>query len=176
MIVKKLVLAATMFAMLAVCGVGQVLAESKIAVMNVQRIITECDAGKTAKVRFEARMKDLQGKFKGEQAELKALQQEIEKKSSAWSEEKKSEKARDLQKLRRELQSKTDDANFELKQLQEQELQPILKALEEVVTNFGKKNGYTAIFDIKGGVIYNDKAIDVSEAIVKELNAAMARK
>lgn len=175
MILKKLVLAATLFGILAFCGAGQVLAENKIAVMNVQRIITQCDAGKTAKVRFEARMKDLQGKFKGEQTELKDLQQEIEKKSSAWSEEKKSDKARELQKLRRELQAKTDDANFELKQLQEQELQPILKALEEVVSAFGKKNGYTAIFDIKGGVIYFDKAIDVSEAIVKDLNAAMKK-
>lgn len=175
MIVKKLVLAVTLFGIFVVYGAGQALAENKIAVMNVQRIITECDAGKTAKVRFESRMKDLQGKFKGEQTELKNLQQEIEKKSSAWSEEKKSEKARDLQKMRRELQAKTEDANFELKQLQEQELQPILKALEGVVNDFGKKNGYMAIFDIKGGVIYHDKALDVSEAIVKDLNAAMKK-
>lgn len=176
MIVKKWMLALGLLSTLCVFGAGQVLAETTIAVMNVQRIITQCDAGKQAKVRFEARMKDLQGKFKGEQDELVALQQEIEKKSSAWSEEKKSEKARDLQKLRRELQTKTEDANFELKQLQEKELQPILKALEGVVTDFGKKKGYTAIFDIKGGVIYFDKTIDVTEALVKELNAAMAKK
>ena len=176
MIVKKWLLAVTLLGTLCTLGAGQALAETKIAVMNVQRIITQCDSGKQAKVRFEARMKDLQGKFKGEQDSVVALQKEIEKKSSAWSEEKKTEKARDLQKLRRELQTKTEDANFELKQLQEKELQPILKALEGVVTDYGKKNGYTAIFDIKGGVIYFDKAIDVSEAIVKDLNAAMAKK
>lgn len=176
MILKKWLLAVALLAAFCMPGAGQALAETKIAVMNVQRIITQCDNGKQAKVRFEARMKDLQGKFKGEQDELVALQKEIEKKSSAWSEEKKTEKARELQKLRRELQTKTEDANFELKQLQEKELQPILKALEGVVNDYGKKNGYMAIFDIKGGVIYYDKAIDVSEAIVKELNAAMARK
>lgn len=176
MIVKKWLLTITLLSAICALGSGQALAETKIGVMNVQRIITQCDSGKQAKVRFEARMKDLQGKFKGEQDSLVSLQKEIEKKSSAWSEEKKAEKARDLQKLRRELQAKTEDANFELKQLQEKELQPILKTLEGVVTDYGKKNGYTAIFDIKGGVIYFEKSIDVSEAIVKELNAAMARK
>jgi len=176
MIGKRLMLAFALLAAICAVGADQALAETKVAVMNVQRIITQCDAGKQAKVRFEARMKDLQGKFKGEQDELVALQQEIEKKSSAWSEEKKTEKARDLQKLRRELQTKTEDANFELKQLQETELQPILKALEGVVTEYGKKKGYTAIFDIKGGVIYFDKAIDITDDLVKELNAAMAGK
>lgn len=174
--VKKLLLALTLLSAVSLFGAGQIWAASNIAVMNVQRIITQCDAGKKAKTRFEARMKDLQGKFKGEQDGVVALQKEIEKKSSAWSEEKKAEKSRELQKLRRDLQTKTEDANFELKQLQEKELQPILKALEGVVTEYGKKKGYTAIFDIKGGVIYFDKAIDVSEDIVKELNAAMAKK
>jgi outer membrane protein len=141
--------------------------------MNVQKIITLCDAGKSAKGRFEAKMKELQGKFQSEQDTLVNLQQEIEKKSSAWSEEKKTDKAREFQKLRRELKEKNDDANFELKQLQEKELQPILKALEGVVDAYGKKNGYTAILDVKGGVIYYDKSVEISDEIVKQLNAAM---
>lgn len=176
MILKKWMVALSLLSAVCIAGAGQAFAETKIAVMNVQKIITLCDAGKGAKVRFEARMKDLQGKFKGEQDELVSLQNEIEKKSSAWSEDKKTEKSREFQKLRRELQAKNEDANFELKQLQEKELQPILKALEGVVSEYGKKKGYTAIFDIKGGVIYFDKTIDVSDALVKELNAAMAKK
>ena len=176
MSVKRWLLAVTLLGAFLAAGAGQALAETKIAVMNVQRVITQCDAGKQAKVRFEARMKDLQGKFKGEQDQLVSLQKEIEKKSSAWNEEKKAEKAREMQKLRRELQTKTEDANFELKQLQEKELQPILKTLEDVVNDYGKKKGYSAILDIKGGVIFFDKAIDISEEVVKELNAAMAKK
>ena len=153
----------------------QAFAETKIGVMNVQKIITLCDAGKSAKGRFEAKMKELQGKFQSEQDTLVNLQQEIEKKSSAWSEEKKTDKAREFQKLRRELKEKNDDANFELKQLQEKELQPILKALEGVVDAYGKKNGYTAILDVKGGVIYYDKSVEISDEIVKDLNVAMKK-
>ncbi|MFV0437173.1 MAG: OmpH family outer membrane protein [Desulfopila sp.] len=171
--VKRLLVALILVGTLFLLGAGQVLAESKFAVMNVQRVITQCDAGKKAKTRFEARMKDLQGKFKGEQDQLVALQNDIEKKSSAWSEQKKIDKVRELQKNRRDLQDKTDDANLELKQLQEKELQPILKALEKVVTDYGKKNGYMAIFDIKGGVIYYENSIDVTDDIIKGVNSAM---
>ena len=151
-------------------------AELKIGVMNVQKIIVACDAGKEAKVRFEQKMKGLQDTFKEEENALKELQDEIKKKSSAWSEEKKAEKIRVFQKSGRELQAKTEEARFEMKQLQDKELEPILKALEKVVETFGKDNGYTTIMDSKSGVIYFDKKVDISDVIVQKLNEAMAKK
>ena len=151
-------------------------ADLKLGIMNVQQIIVTCDAGKAAKGRFDAKMKELQGKFKGEEDSLKALQEEIKKKSSAWSEEKKTEKVREFQKDGRELQAKTEEARFEMKQLQDKELEPILKALEEVVNKYGKDNGYTAIMDGKNGVVFYDPAIDITDIIVKKLNGALAKK
>ena len=151
-------------------------ADFKIGVMNVQRIIVSCSAGKEAKIRFEQKMKDLQSKFKGEEDALKKLQDEIKKKSSAWSEEKKAEKVREFQKSGRELQAKTEDARFEMKQMQDKELEPILKALEKAVAEFGKKNGYTAVMDSKSGIVYFDEKIDISDVIIKELDKAMAKK
>lgn len=151
-------------------------ADMKIGIMNVQKIIVQCDAGKEAKERFDVKMKELQTGFKKEEEELKELQAEIKKKSSAWSEEKKAEKVREFQKSGRELKAKTDDARFEMKQMQDKELEPILKALEKVVDQYGKDNGYTAIMDAKNGVIYFDKAIDISDEITKKLNKAMAAK
>jgi len=151
-------------------------ADFKIGVMNVQKIIVNCDAGKKAKTRFEQKMKDLQVGFKEEEAALKAMQTEIKKKSSVWSEEKKAEKIREFKKSGRELQAKTEDARFEMKQMQDKELEPILKALEKVVEKFGQENGYTTIMDSKSGVVYFDKKTDISDAIVKKLNAAMAKK
>ena len=112
-------------------------------------------------------MKELQGSFKKEEEDLKLMQDEIKKKSSAWSEEKKAEKVREYQKNGRELQAKTEDARFEMKQLQDKELEPILKALEKVVEKYGKEKGYTAILDSKNGVVYFDEAIEVSDAIQK---------
>jgi outer membrane protein len=155
---------------------GAIAADVKLGVMNVQKIIVSCKAGQAAKERFDIKMKDLQSSFKDEEADLKKLQAEIKKKSSAWSEEKKAEKVREFQKNGRELQAKTEDARFEMKQLQDKELEPILKALEKVVENYGKDQGYTMILDSKNGVIFFDKTIDLSDSIVKLLDKAMAAK
>ena len=146
---------------------------TKIGVMNIQKILLESSAGRKAKDLFEKRRNELQSKFKAEQDALVALQQEIEKKSSAWSAEKKGEKVRELQKKQRELQVKSEDAQIELKQLQDKELEPILKMLQTVVNTYGQKNGYLVILDSKAGVLFAANGVDVSEEVKKELDKRM---
>ncbi len=176
MVLRKLTMFLAFFAVISFTVQNGFSADVKIGVMNVQKIIIGCSAGKAAKIRFEKKMKELQAKFKEEENSLRALQEEIKKKSSAWSEEKKAEKIREFKKNGRELKAKTDDARFEMKQMQDKELEPILKALEKVVKKFGKENGYTIILDSKNGVIYFADKIDISDAIIKKLNEAMAKK
>jgi outer membrane protein len=176
MFTRKILLTGLSFLLFVFMSTSSFAADLKIGVMNVQKIIITCDAGKKAKERFDNKMKDLQSSFKSEEDALKTMQEEIKKKSSAWSEEKKAEKVREFQKSGRELQAKTEDARFEMKQMQDKELEPILKALEKVVDKYGKDNGYSAIMDSKSGVIYFDSKIDISDTLVKKLNEAMAAK
>ncbi len=176
MVSQRNLLAGLIFSLICFAATSCFSADLKIGVMNVQKIIVESDAGKAAKTRFDKKMKELQSSFKGDEDALKALQEEIKKKSSAWSEEKRAEKVREFQKSGRELKAKTDDARFEMKAMQDKELEPILNALEKVVDAYGKENNYTAILDSKNGVIYFDDKIDISDAIVKKLNGALAAK
>jgi len=172
---KSLMLSAVLLSCLLIAGTTFA-ADMKIAVMNVQKVIVTCSAGKTAKTKVDSKMTELKASFKEEEDALKALQTEIKKKSTAWSEEKKAEKAREYQKSGRELQAKTEDARFELKQMQDKELEPILKSLEDVVQKYGKEKGYTLILDVKNGVLYSSDAIDITDEITKRLDEAMARK
>ena len=122
------------FALVLVLACQVSAADMKVGVMNVQKVLVNSVAGKAAKTKFDGKMQELQAKFKVEEEELVAMQKDIEKKSSAWSEETKQVKVREFQKKRRELQEKSEDARFELKTLQDSELAPILKALEGVTT------------------------------------------
>jgi outer membrane protein len=176
MVSQRNLLSGLIFSLICFAATSCFSADLKIGIMNVQKIIVECEAGKAAKGRFDVKMKQLQSTFKAEEQALKDLQDEIKKKSSAWSEEKKAEKVREFQKSGRELQAKTEDARIEMKTLQDKELEPILKALETIVDAYGKDNKYTAILDSKNGVIYFDDKIDISDAIVKKLNGALAGK
>ena len=173
---KRLLLLCTVALFAVFCTTAGFAADTKIGVMNVQRIVVACDAGKAAKQRFEKKMNDLKAGFKKEEEELKKMQAEIKKKSSAWSEEKRDEKIRAFKKSGRAFQAKTEDARFEMKQLQDKELEPILKTMEKVVKQYGKDNGYTLILDSKNGVVYFDKTVEISDLLIKKLNEAMAVK
>lgn len=145
-------------------------APTKIGVIDLQQILAESKAGKAAGKRLESKAENFKGKFQSEQKELQTLQEEIEKKSSVWSEEKRAEKVRELQKAGRDYKEKTSDASFELKQLQEKELTPILETLRGVVEQYGKKNGYAIIFEKVAGVAYIDNGIDITSDIIRELD------
>lgn len=156
---------------------GQAAAESntaKIGVMNVQKVLANSNIGKEITEKIQDKMKDLRKGIEADQQAFVDLKKEIDKKSSVWSQEIKAEKVRDLQKMQRELKAKTDDANFEMKQLQNKELEPVFKKLDTIVGEYAKKNGYTLILDdMRSGVLYVDPAVNLTDVFVEELNKAM---
>ena len=165
-------IAAALVAVFAFCANVQA-AEVKIGVFDLQKILTQSAHGQAAKQRFEGRVKELEAQLKPEQDALVAMGKDIEKKSSAWDENVKADKIRDFQKRQREFQVKKDDAGFELKQLQGKEMEPFMRALQDVVGKIGKSGGYTMIVDARAGLLYFDKSIDLSDTIIKQLDAAL---
>ena len=173
--IVKLTSISVAFAFLMVAAMGSVQARAaatKVAVINIQKVLVDSKAGKSAKSKMEKKMEELKAGLKKDEDKLIALQKEIQKKSSAWSEEKKQEKAIEFQKMRRDLGVKQDDANLEMKKLQEKYLTPIMKKLEGIVTEVAKAKGYTVVLP-RNGVLYVDKAVDITAATTKALNAKM---
>jgi outer membrane protein len=146
--------------------------DTKIGVINMQKVLANSTAGKQAQKDLEKKMNELKKTFKKDEDALLALQKEIEKKSSAWSDEMKQEKAIEFQKMRRNLGTKQEDANMELKQLREKHLAPILKKLEQVVKDEAKKGGYTIVVP-NNAVLYMNDSVNITDAITKSLDKAM---
>lgn len=146
-------------------------AGTSIAVLNLRKVFASSEAGKNAQKEMEQKVKELQEKFKKDEDALVALQDEIEKKSSVWSEEKKQEKGIEFQKMRRDLRAKQEDAQMELKKLEEQRLSPIRKDLEQVIEKLAKEKGYSIILPTEV-VMYSSDAVDITEEVTKAFNAA----
>ncbi len=171
---KMCLLAAVAFCVAGLMCVSQAAAETKIAVMNVPGVLSNCEAGKVAKKKVQDRMKELDAKFKAENESLVSLQKDIEKKRSAWSEQKLQQEIRAYQKKGNELKAKTEDARFELKQLEEKEFQPIVKAFEGVFKSYTEKNDIDLVFDLaKSGIVHFEKSMEISEELIKEMNTAL---
>lgn len=149
---------------------GMAFAQSlSIGVLDMQEVVRGSELGRKAQGEIEQRYAELQKTFQEEEEALATLQEEIEKKSSVWSEEKKQDKAIEFQKLRRDLRVKQDDANLELKQLQEKKLSPIFAQLEDVVKKFADEKGISVILPSQT-VLYAVDSVDITEQVIKALN------
>ncbi len=176
MFLRRMILVLTFLVVTCLTVNNGLAADVKIGIMNVKKIVALCDAGQQARVRFEEKVNTLKTSFQKEGEALKGMKDEIDKKSSAWSKETYTEKQQEYNSSRRKLKIREEDASLELKNLQEKELAPILKALEKIVPKFAKDNGYTAIMDSMAGVIYFDEKIDISDVLVEKLNEVLAKK
>lgn len=152
-------------------------ADLKIGTISIQDVIDDSLAGKEARKVMEAKQSELQPKFQEEQERLKEQAKEIEKKSSVWSEDVRTTKEREYQKNMREYQLKVEDAQYEMKQLEKKVLDPIFKQLQELITEIGKNKGLSLIFEKakSGGLLYAEDSLDISQEVVKALDAKMAK-
>jgi outer membrane protein len=147
-------------------------ADAKIAVLNIQDVIVKSSAGIAAKGIIEKRMDALKASLDKERQALEAFQEEMRKKASVWSEEKKQEQAIEFQKRRRDLGIKQDDANVEMKSLQDRHLAPIMQQLEGIVQDVARAKGLSMILP-NHAVLYYDESIDITDEVVKALNVKM---
>ena len=145
--------------------------DNDIAIVNIQQVLLSSTSGQAVKKVLEDKVVEYQKQFQAEQEDVEAMRVEIEKKSSVWSQQVREEKERDYQKKVRELQTKSEDAQFELQQLEKQTMEPVLKELQKVIADLGEKNGYAMIIDSRAGLLYSDKSLDISELVKNELDS-----
>jgi outer membrane protein len=179
-VIISLMLLLGLFSMPAVSSAQAAKEQGKVGTISVQEILGESKVGRKAQETLQAKVDEYQKKFSAEEQQIQALGQEIEKKSSVWSEAVRSERERDYQRRVRELQLKSEDARFDLQQFEKQIMEPILMELHAIIAEFGKKNGYTLILEntrkgllSRSGLLYADDSLDLSDQMRKELDSRM---
>ena len=100
------------------------------------------------------------------------MREEIEKKSSAWSDATKQKKFGDFQKKSAELSTKERAANQDMKKLQETYVTPVLKKLEEVIDQAAQDDNYDLILPTNT-VVFAGKSLDITDDITQKLDKAM---
>ena len=147
-------------------------AAPSVGVVNLQQVIDKSSAGLAAKKKMEAKMKELKASLDKEKEDVLAFQKEMQKKAGVWNEETKKEKALELQRKKRDFRVQQDDANLEMRNLQEKHLAPIMKELENIVEEVAKAKGVSVMIP-NTAVLYHDKSVDMTEAVTAALNKKM---
>jgi outer membrane protein len=139
----------------------------RIGVIDFQKALDECQAGKDAKLELEKMFRERERNLMERGNEIKGLQETIKKQASMLSPEAVKEKERELMLMNREFKRQYDDFVEEMR-LREKDLRnPILMELERIVKEIGQKGGYTLIVHKdRTLILYSPQTIDLTDELI----------
>ena len=156
------------------CTVALAQERIKIGFIDVQRIISESQAGKKAKDRFQAQVKKAEGDVQKERQDLERLKNDLDKKGPLLKDEERRNLEADLQKRSVILQRTLGDYQQDLQRRNNEMMAEILKELEQVVTEVGKADKFTLILE-RSQILYSDQAIDITNKVIDAYNTRMKK-
>ena len=144
-------------------------AELKIGVVDYGRLVEESPQAKAAlesiRTEFTPRQRDLQN----QQASLKAKEDRLQKDGATMSQDQRTNAEKDLRDGYRELQRKQSEVQDDFNARRNEEMSRLQKILIEQVRIYAKAQSFDLV--IADGVIYTTPTIDITPAILAQLQA-----
>jgi outer membrane protein len=146
-------------------------ADLKIASVDIQRAVNDCNAGKEAKKVFAKEMEKHQRIFMDKQKELQALKESLEKQAPMLNPETRASKEKEFQAKLRESQRYAEDSQNEMKQKGMEMERNITQGLLKIIQKIGAEDGYNLILANENIVLYSSKSIDITDRVIKAFDA-----
>lgn len=152
-------------------------ADSKIAFVNVQAVLSQSALGKAGATQIEALSKKLQSEITAIETKLKDAQSKQASQSQLLSESAAAQLAKDIDRLTRELNFKREEAQSEYQAMQEDLLQDFQRKVVPLMEALAKEKGLYALFDVgSAGAVYVFPGVDLSPELVKRVDAQFPAK
>lgn len=146
----------------------------KVAVVDLQRCLNESRMGKKYKAEFTAEADRRKAELEKEEADLKALREELEKQGLVLSETARAEKEREYKERLEAFKAKFQESQQALQRKDQELTRRILKDLQKVVRELGETEGYTLILERQeAGVLFAPKAIDITDEVIRRYDAGV---
>ena len=144
-------------------------AEIKLGFVDMQKAIQETSAGKKAKKDLEAEYNAKKKELEKQEADIKKMGEDFEKKSLVMAEDVRMKKQQEIQGLMRKYQELAAKSQMELQKREQENVQPIIKKLRGIIEDIAKKEDFTAILEkSEQSVMWAKKEIDLTERVIKE--------
>lgn len=145
-------------------------ADTKVAVIDMQKAILETNEGARALDAFRKSMEKKQKDLEDAQNKILKDKTEIEKKCKSGAREACEKGMDDLQKRYADWQKAGQDFQVEVQKKQQEATQPILTKLVAIVKRIAQKEGYDVVVD-KLVAHYQRTDLDVTDTAIKMFNA-----
>ena len=152
-------------------------AQTKIGLLNVMRVMVECSEGKLTLGEFQKKVEAKKIELEKKNNELQDLQKQLQSQARTLNDESRAALAKSIEVKTTELQRSQDDAQKEFGALQNEILGRLGNKIAPVVQQFAKDNGFAIVVDTSNQnsqVVYFDPSIDVTDEIIKKVDASLA--
>ncbi len=167
---RKYLLTTACLLLLAFCFGNTAVAEGKVGYINLQRLVNESNMGKAAKQEILKLRKGKEKAAVNKLNEVNRLKKEIDTKGAKMAPDKKRKTIEALKKAYKEYQRLVADAREDITREDRQLVSIILKKADGVLKRVAKRKKYTIILKDPNAVGYLDPKVDITDAVLKELN------
>ena len=147
-------------------------ADFKIAYVDIQRAVNECNAGKDAKKAITKEVEKFQRQIADKQKELQTMKESLEKQAPMLNPDARANREKEYQNKLREFQRWGEDTQNEINQKRMEMERNISIGLQKVIQKVGADEGYTFILEKNENVVlYISKTIDITDRMIKAHDA-----
>jgi outer membrane protein len=147
-------------------------ADLKIAYVDIQKAVNECNAGKEAKKVITKEVEKFQRLIADKQRELQTMKESVEKQAPMLTADARATREKDYQNKLREFQRWGEDTQNEINQKRMEMERNISMGFQKVIQKVGADDGYTLILEKNENIVlYVSKAIDITDRVVKAYDA-----
>jgi len=152
---------------------GSVLAaDLKVAYIDIQKAVNECNAGKEAKNTIVKEAEKLHRQLTEKQKELQTMKESFDKQALMLTPDARATKEKEFQNKVREFQRWQEDAQNELNEKRKEAERNITIRLQKVIQKIGADEGYTFILERNENIVlYASKTIDITDRVIKTFDA-----
>ena len=148
-------------------------APARIAVIDVQKVLTQSTSGKAAYERLKKMQDERITRAQKMDEEVKNLENELNTKKLSLSEDKLNEMTKQISDKKIAEQRYAQDADREVGEARDRELQALEAKIKPVIDQLGKEMGLAVIFNkFESGLVYASDAIDITDTVIKKFNDA----
>ncbi len=150
----------------------RVYAQVRIAVVDIQRAMSETEEGRRVKAKLKRLLDQHQKTLDSQQARVKKMADDLEKQKNVLSETALRERYAAYQKALAELQEQYVESQRELVNQEAELTKRILERMMDIVRRIGQSEGYTMIVERnEGGVVWVPANLDLTDVVIQRYNA-----
>jgi outer membrane protein len=144
----------------------------KIAYVDIQKAVNECNSGKDAKKAITKEVEKFQRLIVDRQKELQTMKESLEKQAPMLTPDARTTREKEYQNKLREFQRWGEDTQNEINQKRMEMERNISIGLQKVIQKVGADEGYTFILEKNENIVlYISKTIDITDRVIKAYDA-----